>query len=269
MRGSPPSPFVRSLTTSLFGWRSTNFVESDNNTILVSGLRASTPLGMLQSAMEDSMRAIYKRNERIQKWVQCENKLTPYAQELWTEEKKQCGQYQIESSSGSVFFVKRKGAATSRRIDMHDMKCTCSTSDQMQIPCRHLMAVVRHLKKPELALPAFHDSYLVATYRKAFEGKAVELVLEEKLSRDESVLHSPFYKRSGRPQKRRIRSNGESAGGNTYACKACGKRMGHNRSTCTIHATNTGMPLITVGRTILPDVSRYQDERLSVSFLLA
>lgn len=62
--------------------------------------------------MKASMRAIFVRNERIQKWVQYGNKLTQHAQELWTVEKKQCGQYRIDSSSGSEFYVKKEGADT-------------------------------------------------------------------------------------------------------------------------------------------------------------
>jgi len=39
----------------LFNWRSTNFVESDNNNMLINGLRKATPFGMLQRIMRTMM----------------------------------------------------------------------------------------------------------------------------------------------------------------------------------------------------------------------
>lgn len=40
---------------SLFGWRTTNFVESDNNTMLVHGIRDASPLEALKILTQATM----------------------------------------------------------------------------------------------------------------------------------------------------------------------------------------------------------------------
>lgn len=82
MRTSSRSINPAFTKTPLFRWRSTNFVESDNNTMLISGLRHSSPLDMLKKAMPTAMEGARKRNKLLATWEKRGLQLTHYAHRL-------------------------------------------------------------------------------------------------------------------------------------------------------------------------------------------
>ena len=51
----------------LFGWRTTNFVESDNNTILVNGIRDATPLEAIDVLTKRAKDKFSMRQDQIEK----------------------------------------------------------------------------------------------------------------------------------------------------------------------------------------------------------
>ncbi|OWZ11826.1 hypothetical protein PHMEG_00015099 [Phytophthora megakarya] len=69
----------------LFEWRSTNFVESDNNVVLSSGLRRCTPFGMLHQAMMQMMHAATTRRTLVETWRDADRYLTPKVRALREE----------------------------------------------------------------------------------------------------------------------------------------------------------------------------------------
>ena len=67
------------LPCPLFGWRTTNFVESNNNTILVNGMRNATPLEALKNPAKAAMNKFSMRQDQLEKWTAQHLTVTPHA----------------------------------------------------------------------------------------------------------------------------------------------------------------------------------------------
>ncbi|KUF87996.1 hypothetical protein AM588_10001663 [Phytophthora nicotianae] len=143
-----------------------------------------------------------RRELAVLQWKKEGRILTPYAKDLWEKERARVGEY--SSRHFHAFLL-------------------VPTSDQLKIACRHINAVLEHVKLPEKNLDAFHKSYLVTTNVHAFVGKGIELPIRDTDHVDPNVKPSPFYKQAGRRVTRRMGSSGESAG-NTYKCKTCSEK---------------------------------------------
>jgi hypothetical protein len=245
----------------LFNWRSTNFVESDNNNMLINGLRKATPFGMLQRIMRTMMMDATARRKRVIKWENQNRTYTPFATKLRNKERQQAGSYQVDESSPSLFSVSRVEFGSRQDVDVDEVTCTCDTFLQNRIPCRHIIAALRKAGRPDEEVKAFHSSYLMRTYKSAFGDTCVGMVVDHRITKDHQILPSPFYRRAGRPISRRYRSRGED-GGKTYKCRGCNQRSGHNIATCTNHASGIRHSEVQLGRAILPN-------RLNISFMLS
>ena len=53
----------------LFGWRTTNFVMSDNNTVLVKGIRDATPLEAIKVLTKAAVYRFSIRQDHIKIWA--------------------------------------------------------------------------------------------------------------------------------------------------------------------------------------------------------
>ncbi|ETP53801.1 hypothetical protein F442_01321 [Phytophthora nicotianae P10297] len=63
----------------LFEWRSSNFVESENNAMLDNGIRTSAPFNALYSIAVVEMERLVERNRNLEEWQKDHRDLTPYA----------------------------------------------------------------------------------------------------------------------------------------------------------------------------------------------
>ena len=221
-------------TLALFDNRTSSFVESDNNVMLGAGIRDTNPLESIKRCVSLAMKRASKRDEQAQQWQEESRRLTPHAKLLWDGEKSKVGAYQVDRSSARVFFVSQAGASNPRRVEIlatQSLRCSCSTFDQLQLPCRHITAVAQFCQIPDMCFNSFHKSYLVKAYTQAFRSKAVELATDQAFVVDSMVLPSPYYRQAGRRLSRRIASAGEVPGPKTHACSRCHVH-GHHRSTC-------------------------------------
>ncbi|KAF4149460.1 hypothetical protein GN958_ATG01338 [Phytophthora infestans] len=72
------------LSKTLYGWRTTNFVESENAKALHARGRNQTLF--FQYFMEKWMLTKLKRFDQARKWVEADKKVTPKAKELMSEQ---------------------------------------------------------------------------------------------------------------------------------------------------------------------------------------
>ena len=218
----------------LFGWRTTKIVESDNNTILVNGIRDATPLEAIRILTKAAMDKFSMRQDQIKKWTSQGLTITPRARALWKTEQKAAGNYEVSRSAPGVWFASKQGYATYRRVETEALKCSCSTFNQMGLPCRHIVAVLHTIGSTIDMTQAFHPSYLVKTFKQGFEERSIEVVVSTKPPAV-FILPPPYYKNAGRRQKRRIGSSGDTKPGVTYKCRSCTQAR-HNSKTCRRHA---------------------------------
>ena len=88
---------------ALFGWRTTNFVESENSTALSK--RKLAPFNFFLTAMEDHMTALYNNKLKYKKWKEMKLLVTSFAQEKLVGERDQLGFYDVMPSSTNVAYV--------------------------------------------------------------------------------------------------------------------------------------------------------------------
>ena len=70
------------IPCSLFGWRTTNFFESDNNTVLVHGVRDASPFEVLKIMTQTTMEFFCMRKDQIKQWRTKKLTVSPRARSL-------------------------------------------------------------------------------------------------------------------------------------------------------------------------------------------
>ncbi|KAE9058098.1 hypothetical protein PF005_g32346, partial [Phytophthora fragariae] len=111
VRAIPPERWILYTAigqTPLYGWRSTNFVESVNATTLVNKLREKAPFEFLDGVLESMANALYKRQCNSANWLKAKREVTPGAEELYEEQLREMGNYKV------VVTIKDKQASVSR-----------------------------------------------------------------------------------------------------------------------------------------------------------
>lgn len=121
----------------------------------------------------------------------------------------------MQPNSDTVLFVASTGAEAQRRVDSSSIFCCCVDADMQQMPCRHLMRVMQHVREEERLINIVHSSYLVSTHSQAFESRGVELPLKDAMQPTSEILPFSFFKRRGKPRTNRIRSAGDDLCGKT------------------------------------------------------
>lgn len=220
-------------TRPLYGWRTTNFVESEQAKSLKLKPRLMLPFEFFKCYATILMGDVYARSQQVQLWVKTGRAVTPRAEAKFQSQLKESEEYTAVGSDDHVAYVSRvTQPLKQRRVDTTSMACSCETWLQLKIPCRHIIAALNSRQKlPEISALA-GKCYHVATYQTTVGS--MEIPEDHSLVNDPSVLPAKFIRQAGRPKKRRIRSRGE--GGERvrrpYKCGKCGRTDGHNRVTC-------------------------------------
>jgi len=217
---------------ALFGWRTTNFVESENSAALSK--RKLAPFNFFLTAMEDHMTALYNNKLKYKKWKEMKLLVTPFAQEKLDGERDQLGFYDVMPTSTNVAYVwdSRHPPPKKRKVFLNEKRCSCNFIDQYRMPCRHMLAALNYFGRLQEMYEFFDPRYTIESYGKAFEdAMPIEIPLVEELDTDGSVVPPLKIPRKGRPRTKRIKSRGEGIGGESRKCSLCATR-GHNRRRC-------------------------------------
>ncbi|KAE9045629.1 hypothetical protein PR002_g2121 [Phytophthora rubi] len=124
--------FSATRAVPMFKWRTSNFVESDNNALIQNGVRKSDPCSAVYKLTADAMNKLCERHDAADKWQKSGSDLTPYAKKLWLKEKNRVVEYLVVKSSKSVSYVSHPGDTThSRKVNVDLPSCTYATFDQL------------------------------------------------------------------------------------------------------------------------------------------
>ncbi|CEG47253.1 Zinc finger, SWIM-type [Plasmopara halstedii] len=168
-------------TTSWYGWRTTNFVESEQAKILRRKARKMQPYEIFKSYLTIFMGEAYNRVRLGQLWVNADRKLTPRAEH-------------------DVAFIARISNPTKqRRLDLKSLTCSCLTCTQHRIACRHLIATILDYNMVESAYELMDECYTVASYQ---ENPGTLVIPEyDLLTADLSIPPAAYVQQAGRPRK--------------------------------------------------------------------
>ncbi|DBA02784.1 TPA: hypothetical protein N0F65_010712, partial [Lagenidium giganteum] len=216
-----------------YGWRTTNFVESENSVVVPK--RHLPPYDVFEAVTEKFMTDVHTRQVCVAKWVASGRATTPHAQALFEVQQRQAGFLTVIPSSRVVFFVHdpRNQLIIRRRVDLDARTCTYPFTDQMGIPCNHLIAAFNLIGRQGDIIACFDRCYHVAQIAKALEGASVELTLHEEIALTTTALPPVEVKRVGRRRVKRLPLQGEDTvkPRSKRVCSVC-RETGHNQRMC-------------------------------------
>lgn len=219
-------------TTPLYGWRTTNFVESEQARALRLKPRKMLPFEFFRAYSKILMSECYKRINQTEVWIECGRVVTPKAEAKLQQELRRISDYTVAFSSSSVSYVSHSSSNLESNIEvkLDPPTCACLTWNQFGLPCRHLLAMLYASGRVDKAIDLFKSWYTVSA--SAQHLVAFRLPSEDLLVRDQQLQAPPRINQAGRPRKRRIRSKGEKRSRAVYRCRKCGARDGHTKATC-------------------------------------
>lgn len=219
-------------TTRLYGWRTTNFVESEQARSLKLKPRKMLPYEFFRAFSKILMSECYKRINQAEQWKQCGRTVTPRADSKLQLELKHAFNYSVAFSTPNLCYVSHQTSKLESNLEvcLAPPSCPCSLWTQFGLPCRHIVAALGATGSTDRAMSMFSPCYTTATY--AEHLSSIRLPSEHLLYRDEGLLPAPHVPQAGRPRKRRFRSRGEKRVRAVYQCRQCGKKDGHNKATC-------------------------------------
>jgi hypothetical protein len=218
----------------LFGVRSTSGAEGDNNGLLWKRARSLSVFRALRAYCLRAVGTCRSLMTETDKWVAADCDITPHAKTLFDDEKSQVAQLTVVPSKMPVFYVfdpfdrsDVASATTMSETNMSSGTCRpCKVAQQLQIPCRHIQAVIYSLEQQNKGRPPvydvlryFHPAYLVRTIHEAFRSVEIKLPVDTISTSTSNVLPAPLYRQAGGSRKvkvadiqrgqKRIRSRGE------------------------------------------------------------
>jgi hypothetical protein len=150
---------------SLFGWRTTNFVESEQAKSLRLKPRMMLPFEYFKSYATILMGDCYRRMKLCKLWDESGRVITPRAETKFQAELKKAEEYITASSSEHVAFVARANdPLTQRRVDTALPECSCSTWKQQRLTCRHLIAALTAHGARNSAIALLGECHNVSAY---------------------------------------------------------------------------------------------------------
>lgn len=224
--------FPHFRSTPLYGWRTTNFVESEQARSLKLKPRKLLPFEYFRTYANILMGESYKRLRLAAEWSASIRSLTPRAESKLQLELTKIPSYSVAFSSDDVCYVSHRSSPFETNIEVCIGKphCPCALWMQHGIPCVHMLAALQEAGKMSAVPALFAPCYTTAAYSEYL--RPIRLPSDDALQHDATIQPAPHYEQAGRPRKRRIRSRGEKGSRAMYRCERCGSRDGHNRATC-------------------------------------
>ncbi|GMF10172.1 unnamed protein product [Phytophthora lilii] len=222
----------------LFGVRTTSGVEGDNNGLLWGGARTQRVYKSLRAFCLRAISVCAKRLALGTKWKASGFDLTPHAMKLMKQEAASVGKQTVMSVSGPVFLVfdafgasGKAGCTKLYEVNMASGQCSrCVVSEQLQIPCRHIQAVIYKLASENKAVPLlykplqyFHSSYSVATLHAAMTKVSIHMPVDSSFQASDAISPPPYYLQAGKPLQRSTQKRDRVRGSKRKRNKGEGK----------------------------------------------
>ncbi|KAH9131636.1 hypothetical protein AeRB84_021733 [Aphanomyces euteiches] len=211
-------------STKMYGWRTTNFVESANGAAIPSRLKF--PFN-------------FSRITWTSLWIKHLSVKNKAKKNAIKEQQKLAGTFTVHRKTSSVAFVRSsRGCPVQHRVDLDLKMCTCSYMQQMGLPCRHFIAALIKCERLHELYDACDTCYLVKNFLMGYgygSQDGVELMLDEKIVPRNVLPPLKTLNTVGRTKTKRIRSHQELPVANSSTklrkCTLCGE-MGHNKRSC-------------------------------------
>ncbi|XP_028058128.1 uncharacterized protein LOC114262000 [Camellia sinensis] len=182
---------------------------------------------LIDSVRIKLIRKIAKRRELVNKW----NGLTCPKMESKLHDGFNTSKPWIVSSSGNDVYEVHSHPSVS--VDISRRICSCGEWQLKGFPCAHAVGAIQ---KSRHDLCLFVDQYFyVQSYQESYSFPIYLVPSIWKpdcnVDGDSEVVLPPLSKKQpGRPNKKRIRSNGEKV--RQITCSRCGKVGNHNKKSC-------------------------------------
>lgn len=222
--------------TRLYGWRTTNFVESENATTLKKDIRHKLPFPFLVDFINLMREDFNTKRKNTRTWVGEQRSMAPAAADLYADQLDQVGSYKCELLNDDManVYATQVLPICRRRVSLSRRSCTCPYMDQHSVPCRHFIVALRAMGKIETVVTYFDVPYMAENSAAAFKDACVIPPIDDELSEGDLLPGCVPPTQVGRPPERRFASAGESttnAPVRVSRCSICG-RHGHNERKC-------------------------------------
>ncbi|KDO32671.1 hypothetical protein SPRG_19415 [Saprolegnia parasitica CBS 223.65] len=219
----------------LYKSATTTFTEhlTDDNGAMRHKVQRSLPFGALFKSMERAAKAVAERDAKARQWLQEKRVLTPFAKDFYLTQKSMANMYLTKPTTDGVYCVYRSTAPMhdQEMVNLNDLTCTCVDRDQMELPCRHLIAGLKAVNKMERILQAYGYCYTMEAYAQAYKDKRIDVPRVEAKVADPNLKSPPLVRAPKRKRKRDPPRNRRNPSSKTYKCRKC-HGEGHNISTC-------------------------------------
>ena len=135
----------------LYGWRSTNFVESENNSILVNALRKSNPFDAVRTGCIHLLNEFTSRQKLAHDFLEKNLVITPYVTKILQRQDASKGEYKdmqhaLHGNTISFYVFHPSSANVYHRVDINktssEFSCDCKFFDQHGLPCKYMFRVM-------------------------------------------------------------------------------------------------------------------------------
>ena len=211
------------LTKALYGWRSTNFVETEMGASKKNGIRGLPPFMFMDAVVKDMLTDQHRRSVDAKKWKSQGLKITPAALQIYNDQHKLSGTYSAYPADNNVIYIENNMGfpRIRRRVNLQERTCTCMFMAQFRIPCRHYCCALQNLGRMVEIWDHFGSEYQVEQYCYLYEDHPIFIPVEGEYELDMEMLPAVIEApKRGRPKSRRFRSRGESGPGSYYRRRA-------------------------------------------------
>lgn len=203
-------------TLALYGWRSSNFVESEMAATKETGLRHKNPFDYFEAIVVEIMEDTVARSALVDKWVAKGQLITEGAMKKFKTQVDVMGEYKCLPSHTDMVFVHHLGLGPPRRrrvsLRVDEPSCTCGFYFQHKIPCMHMCAALKSVGRYDGVWSYFGSEYKVASFELAFKSLRIDMPIFEELTSNAYIVPSmktPTKPKRGPKQAKRIPSRGE------------------------------------------------------------
>ena len=147
------------------------------------------------------------------------HRITPFAQDIYCSNKILSRDCILQDGVGEKWRVMEKSNLFEvDASNMDSVTCTCHRFFDEGIPCQHIILVLRHLRKENLAPSLIDHIYDKSLFELAFPDDLPFSPDDmDRYSRNLSVISVKLTRRRGAPQTRRYASTGEFRAGNSQS----------------------------------------------------
>ena len=187
----PPEKWcVHASSVSLYNWIDTDahLLEISNEIQDERGpvLDDPSPFGLMLHAMSRMKHTLQQNQVNALMWTNEKRMLTERATVLYQEQLEQVEKYHVTPQSEqdvfSVWSLSRI-PLQKRSVNLDLKTCSCLMKGQIGIPCRHYLAVLKHVHQLEdLMSSTFDPCYLVANFNDAYAESHLVVPVESELA---------------------------------------------------------------------------------------